>query len=799
MKSTLHMFQGTITKVNDHAKVIKVLLDDRVELLHFKGDPTQDTMGLVHNSAGKSDPLKDRHVPLFLRGAHLKATCAKFGDGNGWAIREVTITPPNGADARNATIWMEVVKGWMLSLKDARKPKDSTAPSLSKMSAVLLRHHTAFTNLVRHILDVLREGSGLTVLQTAIAMVGRVEGVYPEEVLDVCGHVWRRMQEVYDRAARFHKLKEDVVAAGYDGKITDADIAKAISYCADYGLFKKNPFETYKSKRAAKMAFAVLDMFAAMYGMTIEKRVVHTVWHCMQQIMGSDGHVCYDVEAVALMAWKHLKGRLMEDCRNDVEGAAFIKTVIEQHATTGTCRGAEPAKDFVIYKHDGVEWLYLGYVYGMEHYIAERCAEFSKAMKTDHPSMEEAEILSLIQSHEEQHRMAFHELQKAAMIRFLSHTPSMHVLTGLPGTGKSSVVKCLWDIAEQKRWRVITCAPTGKAANRLGGNASTIHRVLGTIYDEKKNRFSFMRNEGLPLEADLVIVDEVSMLDLQLCYYLFSALPKQVRVLFLGDENQLPSVNYGNVLQSWLESRSIPHTHLTKIFRQGDGSVISKLSKYVVKGAMPPPRYLQDGGPEVEYITLTDPMKIHRKVLELYLKCRKESCMILIPTKKGDVGTVAVNSTIHRYIFKEDAQEKVLKFRPGEKIVVVANSYTKDEDGEVIPEQSVYNGESGVFVEYKNKNTVVIDVEDKRVAVDKDAIDMGSSVTVHKSQGSEYDTIIIVLHDSHAIMLNKEVLYTGITRAKKKLYIIGSDACIAKCVSRKSPKRHDCLTVMIKK
>jgi exodeoxyribonuclease V alpha subunit len=234
---------------------------------------------------------------------------------------------------------------------------------------------------------------------------------------------------------------------------------------------------------------------------------------------------------------------------------------------------------------------------------------------------------------------------------------------------------------------------------------------------------------------------------------------------------------------------------LTKIYRQGDGSVISRLAECIVNGKMPPKSLLNDGSPELEWIPLKDTMSIHKRVLEIYMKLSKltDNIAILIPTKKGDEGTFAMNSTIHRYLFKEDAQEKTLKFRNGERIMVVTNNYVRDDDGEIINEKSVFNGESGYFNDYKSGGTATITVGNKEVSIDRQYIEMGYAFTTHKSQGSEYNYVILVLHDSHGIMLNREVLYTSVTRAKKRLFIIGTDECIKRSITRRCPARNSML------
>lgn len=772
----METFTGTITKVTVHPKVTKVLLDNTQELLYFKGgEAGNEDASWITQSNASTGPLKDKHIPIFVKGQQLKATCAKFGSPLSWAIREITVYPPTTKDMVGE--WMAYMKSWLMSLKDARKPKNPETPSLSKMSALFIQHYNAFHHMLVRITQTHRDGQCI-LLHAIHSTKGDDNG---DSVLKACHYAFTRIQEVYERAARFHRLKEDVYRLGYANKITDAEVLKAVTFCENYELFRENPFETYKSKKQARIAFAVLDTFAIMYGLSLEKRVFHTVWHCMHSVMASEGHTCFPLDGICTMAANMLKGVVDE---------SYVREVIKSKS-----------EEFTVWTVNGKAVLYLGYVYGMERYVAKRIKTFVEAVDAVDEHVAASDVERLIQEYEEEHRIGLHELQRQAIHRFMKHDTNMHILTGLPGTGKSSVVKCIWYIANRANLTVTTCAPTGKAANRLGSDSSTIHRTLEVVFESNSNgcKTVFMRNETNSLDSDIVIVDEVSMLDMDLCYHLFKALPQKVRVLFLGDENQLPSVNYGDVLRQWLEAGIIPHTHLTKIFRQGDGSIISKVAKYIVKGVVPPGKYLR-GNPEVEWIELNDPMHIHRKVLELYLKHTrsKEDTQILIPTKRGDVGTLAVNSTIHRHLFKEDANEKVLKFKPGEKILVIANSYAKDEDGEVIPEKSVFNGENGIFVEYANKKQAIIQVDEKRVALETDNIEMGYAFSIHKSQGSEYPIVIMVLHGSHSLMLNKEVIYTGITRAKKKLYLIGSAHCIEKSVRNECPKRYDCLARMIR-
>jgi exodeoxyribonuclease V alpha subunit len=414
-------------------------------------------------------------------------------------------------------------------------------------------------------------------------------------------------------------------------------------------------------------------------------------------------------------------------------------------------------------------------------------------------------IDDLIYEFNRKENINLHILQRTAVNAFFEPPKNgIYVLTGYPGTGKSSVVKCVWYIAEQMRLKVLTCAPTGKAANRLGQDAMTIHRAL------KYKGNGFEHNSNNPLDFDIIIVDEVSMLDLNIAYSLFNAIKvTKTRVLLIGDENQLPSVGYGNTLNDILKSCVVPHTHLTKIYRQGDGSKIARLGRCIIKssGETKLPQYFTDivgddnNTKDIVYYQLHDPRKIHEMVLKLLMKHRKNNkesgsgsgsdntFQILVPTKKGPVGTSAINSTIHRYLYKITNIED-LSYQPFERIMVVSNVYAKTDNGLINQDDSVFNGESGEFIEYANdknkkmgKVNIRVDGKTNDIEVDQDCIDFGYAITVNKAQGSEYETVVLVLHDSHNIMLNRKVFYTGITRAKKKLHIIGTDQCLARAIN----------------
>lgn len=785
----LQVFEGVIQQVETHQKVIKIKIDSHpnAEFLYFKSDPeTTTSLHVVKNRP--QDIVKDKHIPLFFKGSFIKATCGNYAGS--WAIKEVTISPP--CTYLNAVIWTQELVRWLTTLKDYRKKTnvDPQTITLTHLGTLFMQNIAILRHAIKQVLDEFKDENNQDILRALINNIN-----FPSDASQLQLQILLiliKMVEVYDRVAMFHRIKADVQKHGFDKRITDQDCMKILEFCgANYMEFVKNPYLVYRKKKKSKASFAVLDLFAEMYGIDLPKRISNNVWHTVQTITNEDGHTWVETDYAVRSTTSSMKLRGTKDVTEDL-----VRKVIHD----------EVPKKF-IFAGPNNNRLYLSYVYAMENDLAERVTHFVEhAHAHGEPYViADERIESLIVQFEKENSLQLHPLQKTAIKEYYRTDTNLHVLTGLPGSGKSSVVKCVKFMANELGIaNVVTCAPTGKAASRLGDGAKTIHRALHTIHNEETDDFEFVHNESNPLDVDMMIVDEVSMLDLKLASDLFKALPteKPVRILLLGDENQLPSVKYGDVLRSLLESQVVPHTHLTKIYRQGDGSIISKVAKCIIKGTAIPARYTVNNK-EVIHINESDPRAIHKTVLQLYVKHARKgnSVIILDPTKKGEVGTHAINNTIHRFMFKEDANlEKINKLRETERVICTTNYYVKEEDSaEIILEKCMFNGDCGILKSHLSGSRckVLTTPDNREVEVPNDILEMGYCLSVHKSQGSEYDVVIMILHDSHSIMLNKEVFYTGVTRAKHILYIIGTEVCIDKAVRYKCKRRNTGLAEMI--
>lgn len=275
---------------------------------------------------------------------------------------------------------------------------------------------------------------------------------------------------------------------------------------------------------------------------------------------------------------------------------------------------------------------------------------------------------------------------------------------------------------------------------------------------------------------------------------------KHVSILLVGDKNQLPSVGYGDIFNSLIKSNKIPVISLQTIYRQSQGSTISLLSKYVVQGVVPGMDILNDGK-ETFYYRCSSVSSVIDKVKELYT-LYKDDAIVISPMRKGPLGTVCLNNALH----DRQLGETVIttrQFLPKERVIIVSNMYSKSDDGEIDLESSAFNGDIGHFLQedaelsmievllQKGKNLT------KSVWVEKNSVDFGHSCTVHKMQGAEQAVVILVIHTHHGRMLNKRLLYTAITRAKKNLYIIGCDQAIVQATQKDADERYDLLSHLL--
>ncbi|CRX39451.1 ATP-dependent RecD-like DNA helicase [Estrella lausannensis] len=381
--------------------------------------------------------------------------------------------------------------------------------------------------------------------------------------------------------------------------------------------------------------------------------------------------------------------------------------------------------------------------------------------------------------------------QKEAVSAVLSD--KVHIITGGPGTGKSTITKAILAILSHLTEKIVLAAPTGRAAKRLseitGRGAKTIHSLLEFDFSQG----GFKRNRKNPLDAELIIVDESSMIDTLLMYQLLKAIPDEARLVLVGDINQLPSVGAGNVLKDLIASRAISVTHLNEIFRQAQGSRIVTNAHKINEGIYPD---IQNrSGSDFYFIEAKEPEDVLKEIITLVVdrlpqkfgfKAREE-IQVLSPMKKGVVGTYSLNEVLQGELNKSDKSliRQGATFKEGDKVMQMRNNYKKE----------VYNGDIGYIQSIDAiEKEVIVAFDDKPITYDfmeLDELMLAYAVSVHKYQGSECPCIVMPIHTTHFKLLTRNLLYTGVTRGKKLVVLVGSKKALAIAVHNDEVKmRH---------
>jgi exodeoxyribonuclease V alpha subunit len=422
-------------------------------------------------------------------------------------------------------------------------------------------------------------------------------------------------------------------------------------------------------------------------------------------------------------------------------------------------------------------------IYLAELYYAERGIEESVRIIQSMPK-EEINFEKLLRTIENR----FSQEQLLA-IKF-SLTNKILIITGGPGTGKTTALKGIIDIYKRMDKKILLAAPTGRAAKRMTEvikmESKTIHRLLE--FNPSDNSFGY--NKFNQLTADLIIIDEVSMIDTYLMYHLITAVDAKTTLVFVGDVDQLPSVGPGNILGDLINSDSVAVVRLNKIFRQAESSDIILNAHLINKGSMP---VLKKSNTDFYFYDESDTSVIAEKILEL---CRDRlpaklnfdpllDIQVITPMYKGNVGVNYLNKLFQERMNQNDVVysqgERI--FKAGDKIMQLRNNYDKN----------LYNGDIGFIIDYDDENkNLIADFEGRIIKYSPDEFDeitLAYAITVHKSQGSEYPCIIMPMVTENFIMLQRNLLYTGITRASKLLIMIGSMRAVSIAVQNNKVQR----------
>ncbi len=550
-------------------------------------------------------------------------------------------------------------------------------------------------------------------------------------------------------------------------------------------VFDDNPYDfvaagIYDFDRAEEIAEELDEPVSP--GLRAQSLVEHIVDHNI-----SNGHTCLPRDSVVRTAKAYLS------CSDDVAQIA-VDDAVEYHR-------------LITEDIDGRQFLFTPSAYNAEKDIADRIKVF-----VNYPPQESEISGAEIYAFEKANDIEFDAKQRKA-IEIAVNKGSL-ILTGGPGTGKTTTVKGIITLMQNRGLDVALAAPTGRAAKRMteltGCEAKTVHRLLEVEYKDGSDKPVFVHNHKNPLDVDAVIVDELSMVDIFLFDALLDALPLRARLIMVGDKDQLPPVGAGNVLSDMIKSGLIPVVELDKIFRQAMQSLIVTNAHRVVKGEMP---VTTDNGVDSDFFMMheTVPISACRKIVDLvtrrlpaaYSMDPVSDLQVLCPSKIGETGSQNINIMLQKQLNppergKNEIVSRGYILREGDKVMQIKNNYDipwfkSDDNG-----MGVFNGDIGILTRIDRAADIINVKFDDREAMysveNVGELELAYAMTVHKSQGSEFDGVIIPVVATPQKLAYRNLFYTAVTRAKKLIVLVGTESNVRAMVENdKKSRRYSAL------
>ncbi|MDD7218769.1 MAG: ATP-dependent RecD-like DNA helicase [Clostridia bacterium] len=631
---------------------------------------------------------------------------------------------------------------------------------------------------------------------------GAIKGVGPALAARIVRHFGEdTLRIVEDEPERLAEVKgiSEKKAREIAVQITEkADMRKAMIFLQKYGIslnlgvkiyqkykdsvytvLQENPYKL--AEDISGVGFKIADEIASRIGIHTDSdyRIRSGMLYTLQQAAG-EGHTYLP------------KDQLFFRCAQLLD---IDESYLEKHLMDMAIE-----RKLVLKEKEGETIVYPGRYYNLELNTARMLCELNILCPQDEKLVEKR--IAVI---EKETGITLDPLQKKAVTQAAGH--GLFILTGGPGTGKTTIINAIIRFFEDEGAELMLAAPTGRAAKRMtettGYEAQTIHRMLelnGAPEDEQEGQnIRFERNAQNPLEADVIIIDEMSMVDINLMHSLLLAITAGTRLILVGDENQLPSVGPGNVLRDIIHSGCFPVVELTHIFRQASESDIVVNAHKINRGEQVE---ITNKSRDFFFLKRYDADMIIRVVIALiqeklprYVGAKPGEIQVLTPMRKGLLGVERLNRILQRYLNPPDASKKEKTvgdhfFREGDKVMQVKNNYQLEWEirGKygIVTEKGmgVFNGDTGILKEINEfAETAEIEFEDGRFAFysfkQLEELELAYAVTIHKSQGSEYPAVILPLLSGPKMLLNRNLLYTAVTRARKCVTVVGSEETFA--------------------
>lgn len=589
----------------------------------------------------------------------------------------------------------------------------------------------------------------------------------PDELLKVKGMTPEKVERIRNMFS-FQKFLKDIMTIFSQYGLSQNHAMRLFKLYgfSTLGLLKENPY--FLLEVFPELDFKKVDKLALDLGILKDdpKRVGAKILSLLTNAAMVEGHTCLPIERLVELVSKSLE--------------------IDEESIAKTLQSLLKSSRIVIEQIEGKQMVFLFSLYEYERFISEKII----SMLNTHDDIDD--IDEKIQRFEKQNDIIFSQNQKKAIKMAL--TQGVSIITGGPGTGKTTIIKCIIDILSEYSQTVLLCAPTGRAAKRMTQQcqkeAKTIHRLLEmTVLD---SRVVFQKGPNNPLRADAIIVDEMSMVDSFVMYYLLSAIKNSTRLILVGDKDQLPSVGAGNVLKDLIRSDVVPYVRLTDVYRQSEDSFIVLNAHRINNGEFP---YLQKNS-DFYFIEKNTQQDVLKTVVELvtmklpkYLNAEPlTDIQVLCPSKKGIAGMFNINKVLQNYLNPRQSDKKEISykeniFRVNDKVMQVKNNYSieytiieGEDKGKV--STGIFNGDIGIIKDIDRAEGVleILFDDDKLVFYDfslLDDLELSYAITVHKSQGSEFRCIVMPVVETYPILMTRNLLYTAVTRAKELVVLVG--------------------------
>ncbi len=606
--------------------------------------------------------------------------------------------------------------------------------------------------------------------------LAEIKGISERKAMDIA----EQFQEKQDMRQAMMFLSEYGITANYAMKIYQ-------KYGPElYRIVKENPYKM--AEDIAGIGFKTADEIARRVGVDQESdfRICSGILYMLMQAVAA-GHVYLPKEMLTKKTSELL------NIRPDYIDDHYMSLVLD--------------KKIIIKTENDEEQVYSEFYYFMELSTANMLCERNIEEEVDE-NMLEREMKKI----EKQEKIELDELQRQAI--FMAAKYGVLIITGGPGTGKTTTINTLIRYFEEQDMDIMLAAPTGRAAKRMkeatGYEASTIHRLLELSGDvESKSKLQFQKNEENPLETDVLIVDEMSMVDIHLVYSLLKATVCGTRLIFVGDANQLPSVGPGNVLQDMIASDVFPVVKLTKIFRQNEQSDIVLNAHKINAGH---PILLNNKSKDFFFLHREEARDIIGVIVYLvrdklpnYVNASSFDIQVLTPMRKGELGVERLNVVLQHYLNPKDSKkaEKEARggiFREGDKVMQIKNNYNlewkiKNQKGYVLEEGcGVFNGDMGKIKEISSfSEKVTVEFEEGKIVEYPfnllDELELAYAITVHKSQGSEYPAVVMPILGGPRVLMNRNLIYTAVTRAKQCVTIVGTENMVNLMIQNTSEQK----------